>query len=300
MKIKNVITCGCSFADKDTDFAWPRVFERKLKNTHPDIEFNHVGMGSQGNELIQKKTSLAIVESLEKYKPEEIAVIVMWTGTERKAFYVDNKEFVKNVSDGWNEGSVWWGTQFADLKNQLQNREEAIHPETKSITQYNKNGGWYICNFLFPDSILTKEYFNSFSTLVAPATISLENIIMLQNLCEVKKINFYQTFYRDYVYTDILENKNHLNLNYLYKQWNYDTILSTTGIYEHLRPDNKMNNWDMGSIFKKIFQNVPPSVEDETSKYFTGDRWHPNELGSTKWIDEVLVPKLTERGFFND
>lgn len=297
MKIKHVITSGCSFSDAGSEWAWPRVFEKYITQKYPHLTFNHVGMGSQGQELVQKKASLAVIEALEKYQPDEIAVIVMWTGTERKTFYVDNKQFIEEVAEGWKQGSHWWGIQFADLKNNFDLDTYVIHPTMNMPTNYNKDEGWYICNYLMPDSNITKEYFNLSSTIIGPATVSLENIIMLQNLCKLNGVNIFQTFYREYVYTDIVENKDHLNLNYLYKQWDHDTIITTTGIYEHLRPTlEDHQQWEMGGIFKKIFKMG--HWTDETSQYFCTDNWHPNELGATKWITEVLEPKLNDKGFF--
>lgn len=299
MHLKHIITAGCSFADKDTPDAWPRVLEKIIKSKYPNVEFNHTGMGSQGNELIQKKSYLALINALEKYDPSEIAVLPMWSGTERKTFYVDNREFINDIKENWKNGSVWWGKQFADLNSNILDLGIALNRKTKINTTYNRDSGWYICNYLNPDSSFVREYFNLSTTVIGPATISLENIIMLQNACKVNGVKIFQSFYRNYVYDDIIENKDHLNLNYLHKQLDYDTIISTTGIYEHLRPiTTEHQQFDMGGIFKKIFK-IGRYTED-SNKYFLEDNWHPNELGSTKWINEILIPTLTTKGFFNE
>lgn len=296
MKIKHIITSGCSFAEL-CDWNWPFIFEKKIKENNPDVTFAHMGLGSQGNELIQKKSSLALIEALEFYKPEEIALVIMWTGTERKTFYVDNKDFISNVAKGWNEGSHWWGTQFSGLKSEVDKTTYVIDPKTKLCTYYNKNGGWYICNYLMPDSNFTKEFYNLSSTIIGPATVTLENIIMLENTCKRYNVQLYHCFYRNYVYNDIIENKDHQNINYLYKQFDQNNIISTIGLYEYLRPiTENYIQWDISEFFKHIFKRGQHT--DETKKYFRDDDWHPNELGSTKWTEEVLIPKLTERGFF--
>lgn len=293
MAIKRIITCGCSFADAPTNRnSWPAVLENMRSHIpelcENDVSFLHRGLGSQGNELIQKKTSLALIESLEEYKPEEILVLVMWSGTERKTFYVDNKDFVQECSENWKKNSMSWGLQFSDLKNTYNGLE--ILPGFKNF--YNKNGGWYICNYTNPDSQFVKDFYNLNSTVVGPATTSLENMIMLQNLCKLKNVRLIQSFYRSYVFEDIELNKDHLNLNYLYKQWDFDTIVSTTGMLEYLRPEDK-NQKASSNPFYKIYGLG--EYKDEYKKYFNShDDWHPNEVGAKKWLTEVLIPKIVD------
>lgn len=287
--IKHIITSGCSFSDALLDHGWPRLLQKYF----PNCSYEHLGLGSQGQDLIQKKASLAVVESLKKFRADEICVIVMWSGTERKSFFVDNKDFINEVVQGWKKGSQWWNKQFCDLKNNVDFSSFVVDPTTQNKTYYNKNGGWYICNYLSPDSEFTKRYFDLTSSLVGPVINSLENIIFLQNLCKVKGVKLVQTFYRDYTLNDIIENKHDQNVSYLYECLDFSTIASQTGMYEHLRPfdPNNCKINPLHGIFAKIFKI---SLADDTNKYFTDDNWHPNELGATKWLEEVLVPYLSK------
>jgi hypothetical protein len=85
MKYKKIITCGCSFSDPSTPFTWVNLLERNLKRINSELVFDHRGLSSQGNQLIQKKTVHAIHKALsEGYKPEEICVFVMWSGHDRE------------------------------------------------------------------------------------------------------------------------------------------------------------------------------------------------------------------------
>jgi len=68
--IRHIITSGCSFSDALPVYSWPNILERKL----PFFSFTHVGMGSQGQDLIQKKACLAVTDALKQFKPEEILV----------------------------------------------------------------------------------------------------------------------------------------------------------------------------------------------------------------------------------
>ena len=109
----------------------------------------------------------------------------------------------------------------------------------------------------------------------------------------------YHMFYRNYVYDDIEKYKDHLNLNYLYKQLDNDTIIAKTGISEYLRPidETDYTQWSSGDIFKYVFKFGKDT--DESTKYFESDNWHPNHLGHTKWTNEVLIPALKTKDFFN-
>jgi len=294
MTIKKVITSGCSFAELSLDpgrYTWPEVLEH-TRFFPSNVIFEHTGLGSQGNELIQKKVSLALIESLEKYKPEEIVVIVSWSGTERKAFYVDSSNFIKNLVDSWDRHGRNWDYQLRDLKNNSVWHMKDRYNRLKSW------GGWYIENFSALSAIealgddcdaFAKQYFNLYQTLIGPAHLTLENIIMLQNLCKLKNVKLYQTFYRSYVFEDIEINKNHLNLNYLYKQLDFDTIVSTTGITEHLRPIDTENHDN--NLWNKIWH-----FGSSKDQYFLSDGWHPNPTGARKWLDEVLIPRLKKDG----
>jgi len=297
MTIKRIITGGCSFSDRWSIQTWPY----RLKELLPNVSFRHTGMGSQGNDLIQKKISLAVIEELETYAPDELLVLPMWSGTERKAFYVDNPLYIKEIVNQWPKRGISTGLQFCNLLNS-NNAEELTEIITKRNndpteykTKYNPTGGWYHCNYLMSDSKLTDEYFKSANTIIRYATDSLENIIILQNLCKLKGISIYQSFYRTYVYDDIYQNKDHLNLNYLYKQLDLDTIVSTVGIYEHLRPPGNGEGWNMGGLFRHVFRF---GDIEESKQYFESDNWHPNIKGSTKWVNEVLFPFLSNKNLF--
>jgi hypothetical protein len=236
-------------------------------------------------------------KSPESYKPEELAVVVMWSGTERKSFYVDDPDYIADIVKQWTEREISWGKQFADLHSHLSTKKVSTVSDIK-VTEYNPEGGWYICNYVMADSKLTDEYFRTMSTPIGAVTISLENIVMLHNLCKLKGVKIYHMFYRNYVYEDIEKYKDHLNLNYLYKQLDSDTIISTTGESEYLRPIDEHDHiqWSFGGVFQHVFKFGKQN--DENLKYFESDQQHPNQLGHTKWTNEVLIPALKSKGLF--
>ena len=288
--IRLVITGGCSFSDQFTADTWAQLLELKVQSKYPYVKFRHTGFASQGQELIQKKISIALIEELKDYKPEEILVLPMWSGTERKAFWIDNPQVINDIITVYIKGHGRYILQFSDLYSNIDVDKLKLAKNTK----YNPEGGWYISNYQIYDSAISKEFFNLHNTLIGFVTISLENIIFLQNLCKLKGVNILQSFFRSYVYDDIIQNKDHLNLNYLFSMLDHDTIISTTGIYEHLRPVKTIPNKKNDKFFRPISEN-----DLSTQQYFKDDNSHPNALGHNKWLDEVLIPKLKEKKFFN-
>lgn len=295
MTVKKIITGGCSFSTAEINITpevqcdtWPyRVRER-----YPNIPIRYTGTQGIGQELIQKRLSLAIMEELKKHKGEEILVMVMWSGTERKAFYVDDKGYIEDMVKYRAGVSNLSGiSQFESLGNgPPRNKKTAI---TKDSTfDYYPDGGWYIANYMHPDSRLMESYIETMTTRLAQVTISLENIIFLQNLCKIHNIKLVQSFYRTHVYDDIMDYKDHTNIKYLLKQLDYDTIVSTVGLYDYLNPQKKMSLFNVpGEVFTYI-QGLSP--DKDKRKYFGSDKFHPSKLGTEKWTNEVLFPKLAE------
>lgn len=277
MKIKKIITGGCSFSRRFCDYTWPHILQKNLQ----DIEFIHTGFPAQGQEMIQKKVSNKLINEIKHTSTEEICVMVMWSGTQRKSFYINSPSYIQELADNWIKNNKF------GLVKQLLDLNDNISPDTSLVKlvgpskwdiSYNKNGGWYtaIAGYNNEDCALFNEYTKSHGNDL-PATItSLENIIMLQNLCKVKKIKFYQSFFMSNVYDDILKFKDDLNMKYLFDQLDQDSIISTEGIFDYL----------------KKFENY--------IDYFEEDKSHPNQLGHTKWVDNILLPKLAEKGFFNE
>ena len=94
--IKHLITGGCSFSVDST--GWIKYATEYLTSINPELTYSHTGYYSQGQELIQKKVMLSIMEALESgINPEEILVLVMWSGTHRKCWYIDNPDIINQV-----------------------------------------------------------------------------------------------------------------------------------------------------------------------------------------------------------
>ncbi len=268
--IQYLITSGCSFST----YTWTKFIEKKYKDYNPNLVVEHVALPSQGQELIQKKASLAIMEALEKgYDSSQILVLVMWSGTDRKSWYIDNIDTIDGIVHNWKTNfESGWYRQFYDLKNKS-NASKIVTTKSNARVEYNPEGGWYITNGPTIGEIDFVKQFYMFSREAGGIGFvheSIENIIFLQNLCKIKNINFVQQFYMDVVFEDIVKNRDHQAINYLYKQLDHDTMI-TQGMYDYLKTNKE---------------------------YFTSDNFHPNDLGSETYTNNILIPFLKQKGFF--
>lgn len=278
MKIKKIITSGCSFSDPITPYTWPNQLQNYVAKIDPTVKFDHRGLSSQGQELIQKKASHAIYEALQTgYNPDEIAVFVMWSSIDRKSFYIDNPDTIDDIVENWKGSRQGWQLQFADLKNHPDNLGSvASKGVTNNVIRYNKNGGWLITSAHVQDELpFIKEYFMMAKNLGAPGPShsSLENILMLQYLCKSKGIRLYQQFYMDNVLDAYEYCKDHQIVKYLYDDLDWNTCISKKSMHGF------MNNRE--ELFVGVGNN------------------HPNGLGHRLWLMDVMLPFLEEKNFFD-
>lgn len=277
MKYKKIITSGCSFSDHSTPYSWPNQLEAYiLKDVDSVVKFDHRGLGSQGQDLIQKKASHAIHQALSAgYNPDEIAVFVMWSAPNRKAFYVDNPDMLSEIVQNWKGSHTGWGLQLADLKNEVTEYVSMYLPKVNQHINYNKTGGWYLSSAVNVSEMdFIKNYFmlGKNATTVQMCHDSLENIIFLQNSCKAKGIKLYQQWFADQTKIDLSLYKDHQNIKYLYDELDQSTFISDKSLYNYL----------LGNI--ECFKSPSDS--------------HPNGLGHRRWLNEVILPKLEEDNFF--
>ena len=262
--IKCIITSGCSFSAWDNFDTWPY----QLSNIMPNAEFKYLGMCSSGNEPIQKKATLALHEALETYAPEEILVLPMWSGLDRKAFYISNEREVERMVTCWEERGHWWHTQFADLKNKLDSPKITHVNETERI-HYNASGGWYLFHSDLGDGTdIAKAFTKTNLDFTYGVHISLENIILLQTLCKNKNVKIFHQFFMDSVLQSIEHEKEHQTVKYLYDELDRDLIVCYS---EH----------------GFLTQSKEPDVFE--------DDQHPNLKGHVHYTEHALWPFLKKK-----
>lgn len=267
--IKHFITGGCSFTHWEN--SWFYTVENYLKSKNDSLTSLNTSFPSQGQGLIQKKVMLAIVEALESgIQPEEILVAVMWSGTSRSCWYIDNPDIVKQI-DQTDRGLI-------TLKNSL-----------------SESGGWYYSEHGNSKNDrklgFSQQHFllDKFTNGVGKVHDSLENIIMLQNFCKLHKVTLIQQFYMDFVFEDIEKYKNHQIINYLYKQLDFDNIIKQ-GMLEYLET--------FLSISKTAPRPLTPEQRTNSSaglELFCPDGFHPGLYGTKLWCKNILFPFLKSK-----
>jgi len=276
MKYKKIITCGCSFSDPSTPYTWVNLLERRIKKTNPNVVFDHRGLSSQGNQLIQKKVTHAIYKAIQEgYKPEEICVLVMWSGHDRRSFYINNKDTMARILDHWSKNKAIYQLQFGNLENTGENISCLGASGTDSHVLYNKEGGWYMTGGWHDEIPFFKEYLMFCDGLAESIILSLENMIMLQSLCKTHNIKLYEQFYLDNVYGLLEKYKYHKECKHLYYLLEKSNWITTQSIHGYLK-----------------------SIEVEDNQYFKSKLDpHPNAHGHLIWLDNILLPHLEKTGF---
>jgi hypothetical protein len=292
--IKHLITGGCSFSVGADDSTWVVGLSNYLTKKNPSLTYEHTGYYSQGQDLIQKKVMLAITDALEQgIDPKDILIAVMWSGTERRAWYIDNPNIIKKVVDGMPAFNGGMSRQFLDLKNKVSNNRGTFKTFSGSEFDYSLDGGWYFtvngsdCKL---DFVQQHFMLDNFPGGVGKVHSSLENIIMLQNFCKLNNIKLVQQFFMDLVYQDIEHRKNHQITNYLYKQLDFDTIIKD-GMFDYLHPFIGVDRSKARSVTHEDRIKL-----DAGRLYFNKDGFHPGPTGRDIWCQEKLFPFIEKLG----
>lgn len=289
--IKHLITGGCSFSVPNG--TWVASLTEHLQEINPELTYEHTGYYSQGQELIQKKTSLAISDALEKgIAAEDILVTVMWSGTDRKAWYIDNRYIIEEIVNGMPKFSGGMSRQFLDLKNSLSNNRGIFTTHGGSEFDYSKDEGWYFtvngsdCKMGF---VQQHYMLDQFAGGVGKVHASLENIIMLQNFCKLHGVKLIQQFFMDLVYQDIENWKNHQIVKYLYNQLDFTSMIKD-GMFDYLHPYIGAPRETARDVTHEERLKL-----DAGQSYFSEDGFHPGVTGSDIWCETMLFPFVHQR-----
>ena len=112
---------------------------------------------------------------------------------------------------------------------------------------------------------------------------------MLQNFCKLHNVKLIQQFFMDTVFQDIDRYKDHLNMNYLYKQLDFDNIIKD-GMFEYLHQFLPISREKA-----RVTSHVDRRVVDNGRDYFQVDGFHPGEVGCAAWCNNVLIPFLESK-----
>jgi hypothetical protein len=295
--IKHLITGGCSFSHSQNPTGnWIGFLENHLKEGNTELTIEHTGFLSQGQELIQKKVMLAAMDAMDRgISPSDILITVMWSGTYRKAWYIDNLYILNKMRKDWGNFDGGMSGQFLDLKNRLIGDTETFQTKNRSEFNSAKYGGWYFTvngsdsqlEFVQQHYLLDGDMTNG----VGKVHMSIENMIMLQNFCKLHNIKFIHQFFMDSSYLDIEKHKEHQLINYLYNQLDSDIMLKN-GMFEYLHTLLNIPREDSINVTHSDRKQL-----DEQYGYFAKDGFHPSTYGAELWTKNILIPFLETKKY---
>ena len=132
---------------------------------------------------------------------------------------------------------------------------------------------WKILRWEWKDSMDCKLYYEIYNHEISAIVYTIEHILRVQWYLERKGIKYFMSSITDIIRPHLLE---HPEISYLYKQIDFSKFLPIKGEYE----------WVKGNYPENGFC---PSLPDGKLDY------HPNELGSMKFAEEVIFPFLLKK-----
>jgi len=208
--IKCLITAGCSYSQvPNRDVTWPFHLNKHLNPK----EIHYLGQGAAGNGIISRKTLYAVTKALEKYKPEEILVGVMWSGFDRREIYSRKSLDCNRIEYGNNTDAYANPTKIVDLKNR---------------NYYIINKNW--------DDYLTVNFMKYAYTDEDSLMVTLEHVLRVQTFLKLHNINYFMTEYDFDCLDKFPYRKGLINLDkelfFLYNQIDKSHWLPITNLYE--------------------------------------------------------------------
>lgn len=211
MENKILLTSGCSFTFEN--WCWPTFVANEI-----NYELLNIGMASQGNGLIAKKTIYNVKKLLETHNPENILVGIMWSGVDRHEIYIDKNVNYKNT-DGWD-----------------------INPT--NIIEGDLNKRWLILNhgWKLDEAQL---WYNNFHTFIGSMVNTLEYILLTQYFLKQHNIKYFMTTYK-FIFEDwLIEN---VECDYLYNMIDFDKFLPINGCLEWLIENHNQESFNFPEI----------------------------------------------------
>jgi len=263
---KALIVSGCSFTecrshDPNNWYTWPKHLHDILKDYGYDVFINKA-MGSQGNGLISRSLMYSVSKALTKYKPEDILVGVMWSGSSRLDYMNSRPDLMSwygSNPDGWMENP----TSFVD----------------------NAEKKWIIMNPHWTNEE-AQIYYKYFYDDVGAAIYSIEHILRLQYFLKDKKVPYFFTNFTD---ENILINSKYVNDN----KHEYDYLYELIDFNNYL-PVSSEHRW--------VYDNATTKEEFRARHLYNGTwcTWiHPNRQEHKEFAEQVIVPYLKNKNMID-
>ncbi len=220
--IRALLTAGCSFSEHLDQFSLPRCWPGFLKeHVNPEFSLN-LGAGSAGNDMIARRAIFACTRALERYSADDIVLLVMWSGTARKAFLTDNNTNKLTASVMRNLSKNELFIQGTDHENNI------LDTNTPSWI-------WFNPNFVEPT---INRWYLDYDNYLQQVESTLWHMLSVQSFCESKGIKyFWMTMNNDMQESlDRVEKSIHsMHTKYLFDSLDQHNRVHHEGMYEWTR-----------------------------------------------------------------
>lgn len=192
-----IITSGCSFTAgvelEDYVDNWEKGLEEskliwsyKIKEAlWPDANFFNAAKSGGSNSAIVRKTIYYTNEILKKYNPEDIVVLIMWTGVDRREWRINKSDLDYKQSDFKYENTTATDASVLKERNIKKIMKEFYHPVwTDFRREYLKEIGI--------DKIIL-NYYKSLINKESSLYDTLKNIEYLSMFLDKNNISYYYT-----------------------------------------------------------------------------------------------------------
>ena len=267
-KYKHIITSGCSFSQRGGG-SWPYALSDQLK-----IPVTVAGCPSAGNTWISKSAIYWAQKMINSgILPEELLVVVAWSGIDRKEIYVSD------------------GTPNLDKETLLNYSEKVANPAhyiEESTGQYTLHYPGYLlgslgCYFRNPAiSNFKKELMGYYSNELL-AMESFDNFLRLQWFCQSKGITLINhtfaslMYYPDGSWAPAPEKK-------LVK----DRYKEVAALHEMIDWNTWIFSTDYGGMFDYAKEFKLSLMPDDA---------HLTQESHTKYVTDHLIPQARAKGF---
>lgn len=220
MKVKSLITAGCSFSMVPFGpfVTWPKHLSEELQ-----CETLFLGHGGVGNGIISKRTINAVSNQLESgVDPENILVGIMWSGMHRAECYSTRNP---------NHTKIKLSDKMAGLDNPT--KIDSNSPESN----------YYIMNIHWNDE-LSKNFTKYFHDNDGMAITTIEHILRVQWFLKLHNIKYFMSAYANDVFPE--DKSTNSDIANLYKLIDFDNWLPLSNMRDFaqqtgipfLAPDN--------------------------------------------------------------
>lgn len=204
-KPRILIASGCSFTQfpgmKYTN--WPFYLNKSLGTSA-----FYLGTSASDNSLIANKTIHSIQQcfNVNKLKPEDMLVGVMWSGLARKSVYLSDNSLIPN---------------------------ERFNPHRVAGPS-----NYYLINFNWGDELSTQHY-KYFHDDVGCMIDSIKNMLLVQNICKLYKIKYFFTEYSHDTVTNS-KLKSHPDIRFFYEMLDKEQFLPIKNMREWCVNDSNL------------------------------------------------------------